>query len=632
MEGWERVVRHCRGSQDNTWLAAALFRVNFKRVRCCESLLRLCDSSLSTALKPYDFLDPPGIRENMIQRILSRVRVDSDEKRLILSNMMCRMNQWAVRLLAFTLAKTFRILFQDVQVCQKHKLEALFLQENKVVVLVPTHKSHLDYLVMSFVCYMYNLPLPCIAAGENLDIALVGRVLRNAGAFFIKRSFREGHKLELYREVFAEMIRELVDSSSCIEFFIEGGRSRNGRLASAKLGLLKLLRSSLSEQCQVEDILILPIDITYDRLLLSEETSYVHQRQGKAKKPESLASLVSSSLSSFTAGPNHKMNVYVRFGEAISCKSTLDLDLKVLGRMITSIHAELGHVIPAEVISSLILFHRRNLPICLEQFVSGIRLIQSLSVDVAVEQDSSLEKSFGRMLKLLDITNDKVIDLDAELRLSYYSNQLSVKLFRFAVPATILCSFESLLKSSFLDHCQNLQNLIDPHFPFAGFEFPEVWNNALKTLESLGFVQTHSSIDQNKMWNNRIQLSSSSRGDLEFLKSLIVPIIESFYSVLASFVLTKSSSHILTPDFPEIVQNFAFYLRGEGFFKFCDCICFNSIRTCIQALEEMNVLDIHQANRQDELLHDLGIIIGLPKSFVHDHFRDMDLSTIFILN
>jgi glycerol-3-phosphate O-acyltransferase len=94
------------------------------------------------------------------------------------------------------------------------------------VVLVPCHRSHFDYLILSYLFHANYLSPPHIAAGDNLSFWPLGPLFRGAGAYFIRRSF-EGN--ELYKAVFRNYLAFLIREGYTQEFFIEGGRSRTGK-------------------------------------------------------------------------------------------------------------------------------------------------------------------------------------------------------------------------------------------------------------------------------------------------------------------------------------------------------------------------------------------------------------------
>ncbi|NOY92712.1 MAG: hypothetical protein GXP55_16100 [Deltaproteobacteria bacterium] len=154
------------------------------------------------------------------------------------------------------------------------------------VVLLPSHKSHVDYLVLSYVLYEHALSPPLIAAGENLSFWPLGPVLRRGGAFFIRRSFK-GKKL--YAALVDAYVRKLLVEGSPIEFFLEGGRSRTGKLLPPKYGLLSMVVDN-ALKLNARRVAFVPVSIGYERVV--EERSYVHELGGGEKEREDVGGLL----------------------------------------------------------------------------------------------------------------------------------------------------------------------------------------------------------------------------------------------------------------------------------------------------------------------------------------------------
>jgi len=182
------------------------------------------------------------------------------------------------------------------------------------IIFIPCHKSHFDYLILSYLMFRNNMPCPHIAAGKNLSFWPLGPFFRGGGAFFIRRTFRGA---VLYAKVFAEYIYKLLDEGFNIEFFIEGGRSRTGKLLMPKLGLLSILIDAYkSGACR--DMIFAPIFIGYDRVL--EESSYLNEIEGGQKEPESLRQVIKArKLLKKRYG-----RIYIQFHEPISINALLE--------------------------------------------------------------------------------------------------------------------------------------------------------------------------------------------------------------------------------------------------------------------------------------------------------------------
>lgn len=153
------------------------------------------------------------------------------------------------------------------------------------VIYVPCHRSHLDYVLVSYLVHEHGFIPPHIAAGLNLNLPLIGPLMRRCGAFFLRRSFRS-HKL--YAAVFNEYLSTIQTQGVSIEYFIEGTRSRTGRLLQPKAGMLAMsVRSYLNSP--VRPIMFQPVYIGYEQL--AEGGSYTTELSGKAKRSERFSDL-----------------------------------------------------------------------------------------------------------------------------------------------------------------------------------------------------------------------------------------------------------------------------------------------------------------------------------------------------
>lgn len=154
------------------------------------------------------------------------------------------------------------------------------------IVLVPSHKSHVDYLLLSYLFYNSNLTIPHVCAGINLNFWPVGKFLRKGGAFFIRRSIRGN---ELYQAVLEHYLKALMQDGFPLEFFIEGTRSRTGKLLKPKTGILSMITRSYFEGVG-SDVYFVPIAINYENIM--EEKSYTHEMKGGDKEKENVSSLL----------------------------------------------------------------------------------------------------------------------------------------------------------------------------------------------------------------------------------------------------------------------------------------------------------------------------------------------------
>ena len=154
------------------------------------------------------------------------------------------------------------------------------------VVLVPCHRSHFDYLIITYLFHLNFVSPPHIFAGVNMAFWPAAPFLRASGAYFVRRSFADN---PLYREVFEQYLSFLIREGYTQEFFIEGGRSRTGKMLTPKLGMLSALVNAYLDGVR-RDLYLVPVSIHYGRIL--EEDAYQFELKGGAKEKESFRGLL----------------------------------------------------------------------------------------------------------------------------------------------------------------------------------------------------------------------------------------------------------------------------------------------------------------------------------------------------
>jgi glycerol-3-phosphate O-acyltransferase len=182
------------------------------------------------------------------------------------------------------------------------------------IVYVPCHRSHVDYLLLSYIIFNRGLMVPHIAAGANLNLPVVGSILRRSGAFFLRRKLKGE---PLYAAVFLEYLHLMIDRGFPIEYFIEGGRSRSGRMLPPKAGILAMTVQSFVRS-HSRPLVFVPVYIGYEKLM--EGKSYIAELHGRPKKSESLFDLVAAArLLRRNFGQAH-----VNFGPPLALEEFLD--------------------------------------------------------------------------------------------------------------------------------------------------------------------------------------------------------------------------------------------------------------------------------------------------------------------
>lgn len=217
-----------------------------------------------------------------------------------------------VRVASFALTWFWNRIYDGVELTHFRSFQKL--APDYEIIYVPCHRSHIDYLLVSYFVYHNGLVPPHIAAGVNLNLPVLGHFLRMGGAFFLRRSFRSQ---QLYSAVFYEYLARIMSLGTSIEYFIEGTRSRTGRLLQPKGGMLSMtVRGYL--RAPARPILFQPIYVGYERLV--EGGSYTAELSGQQKKSESLGDL----FKVFGILKQRYGKVHVSFAEPVILDELLD--------------------------------------------------------------------------------------------------------------------------------------------------------------------------------------------------------------------------------------------------------------------------------------------------------------------
>lgn len=327
-------------------------------------------------------------------------------------------------------------------------------QDGHGIVYVPCHRSHIDYLLLSYIVYHQGMVPPHIAAGINLNFWPAGPVLRKGGAFFIRRSF-SGDKL--YTEVFKAYLDHLFNKGYAVEFFPEGGRSRTGRLLQPKTGMLAMTLQSVLRGLD-RPVSLVPIYLGYDHV--AEVATYHKELSGQKKKKESVWQVIKTLKNLKNYG-----QAYVNFGEPItlqkylsqvnpSWKQSIGIPLQHKPKWLTQCVNELSTKIMCDInraaaitsvsLTSLILLSTKQntlekplfesqldlyLSILPAWFYSNKMSMPTLTSGQIIQQALTLDK-----IRIIDDEFGQIISLNNPISMNYYRNNI---LHVFAVPALI---------------------------------------------------------------------------------------------------------------------------------------------------------------------------------------------------
>jgi glycerol-3-phosphate O-acyltransferase len=275
--------------------------------------------------KPADRLREDVIRSPKLQKVINDMAGEGAAEREVMTaramamlrEMEAALDMTAIAALDQMVQQAATRMFSAVEVDEQGVERLRQLAREGTLIFLPSHKSHMDYVVFAWLLYRHKLPMPVIAAGDNLNFLPVGPILRRAGAFFIRRSFAGDR---LYSAVVDAYVRRLLKDGAGMEFFIEGGRSRTGKLLPPKLGLLSLVVDA-ALGVPTRTTWFCPVSIGYERFV--EEKAFVRELTGGEKQKESVRGLVKS----VEALVGRYGRLSVQFGKPLSLADVLrDVD------------------------------------------------------------------------------------------------------------------------------------------------------------------------------------------------------------------------------------------------------------------------------------------------------------------
>jgi glycerol-3-phosphate O-acyltransferase len=218
---------------------------------------------------------------------------------------------------------------------------------------LPSHRSNLDRLALQYLKWENDLPPNHTAGGINMNFFPIGPLVRRTGVFFIRRSFKDN---DLYKFVLRTYLDYLVENRFPLEWYVEGGRSRSGKLLPPRLGLLSYAVESW-QRGKAEDLMLVPVSIVYDQI--QDLSSYASEARGSGKEKESLA----WAWGAIRSLRRRYGNIHIRFGEPISVAKALagaevsegSIDLAKLGFEVMYRISEVTPITPAAVVSIALL-------------------------------------------------------------------------------------------------------------------------------------------------------------------------------------------------------------------------------------------------------------------------------------
>jgi glycerol-3-phosphate O-acyltransferase len=485
-------------------------------------------------------------------------------------------------------------LFEGIDV-RESEMAALRESARKgALIYVPSHKSHIDYLVLNYILLEHHMHVPRVAAGRNLAFWPMGHIFRKSGAFFIRRTFQGAR---LYARVFTRYIKALLAERHPLEFFIEGGRSRSGKLILPKVGFLSILLEAFKEG-YCEDLFFVPVSISYDRIL--EEKAYIRELSGLKKERETLFQMMRARR--FLKRNYGK--IYVRFAPPVSLREYL----KTPPRSQQPLNQELGLdiirsinrislVTPISLVATAILARHRkgfNLLQLMETVKILLDCVRNQGIPLAsslTDQENAIREALAilvqwKVLTMVEATGEGgeayySADDEKKMKLAYYKNNI----IHFFVPRSfgaisLLTSKEDAVGyESIAREYGYLRNLFRKEFvlernPGTDEEIAQILeefvadNYIHRYEDGVSFRITRRGLERLPIWGDQVK---------SFLES---------YWIAAKTLLDEGEKKVKKTDRLKNMENLALRFQKLGVISFPESISEINFRNALNFLEE----------------------------------------------
>ncbi|XP_038582896.1 dihydroxyacetone phosphate acyltransferase isoform X2 [Micropterus salmoides] len=538
----------------------------------------------------------------------------------ILEEMSQNLQLGFIRLMAYTLTKVLKRLFTSINV-NMEGLNALqqAIQETPVI-LMPNHRSYVDFLVISYILFTYDIPVPVIAAGIPLaGMKMVGEILRRSGAFYIRRAIGSD---KLYWAVLSEYVKTIVKKGFApVEFYVEGLRSRTLKSLTPKLGMMQMVLEPYFKG-EVYDITLVPISISYDRVL--EESLLAHELLGVPKPKESTTGLLKASK--VLQEDYGSMNV--NFGRPLSvrrlcqgkinrCQYNLiprDLPQKPsaetqacvnwLANLMVRIQEEGSLISPWSLMACLLLQAPTAVlteeGLLWHQLTEKTLWLRKLALDFGARLNWPVRRKAGRVYLLQEEKPAREHPVSQEegvirtavavLMLASYRNQSLHVFLRPAMLATAIHVTKATRRDELFTFFSFLQDVFSNEFIFIPEKSSQDFEEACSLLKKCGAV--HISPQE-------VTVSDAGLEVLSFLRALLQPFIDS-YQVMFKHLCEERVHVFSEKQFQTAVRNLATKLILSDELRSYEALSSDTQKNLLSALRRLETVTKLQASEQNE--------------------------------
>ncbi|OMJ82851.1 hypothetical protein SteCoe_16318 [Stentor coeruleus] len=515
-----------------------------------------------------------------------------------------------VRMFAWGLRKFWRAIYEKVVVNhnQLNEMAKIINNSNVPLVILPSHRSYIDFLIVSYLFFSFGIKMPYIAAAEDfLEILLINKLFKYSGAFYIKRG--KGAN-SLYTAILTEYVQQLLKDQQVVEFFIEGTRTRSGKTAPPKVGLLSMCAETYY-QGTVSDVKFLPITINYDRVLEGE--TFPLELLGEEKVRESLSRIIKAvKILNMNFG-----KIHIVIGDLISLKdfsASLELDpvvneshripvTKKLSQEVVLRLQESLAILASTLVAAVLMMHRRG--VSEDELIKKVEWLRDEvkfrgyrvaglgagNASIAVRNALNHLDSVVRHKKdLFEPSVTVESDYQNILMLSYYRNSLH---FIFALEAIVACALfsfgeklawgEGVQKKRLMEEINFLCALLESEYYLReSIRSPEPQAKAIEMLIKRGIIEE---ID------DKYRIIRSGELGITFLCSLIWPSLDTYWIVITFSSALRYRDPLPYKKFIQSVQWFAENLFEDRSILYYESCSQDNIIKAISNYENMKILE-----------------------------------------
>ncbi|XP_064197083.1 dihydroxyacetone phosphate acyltransferase isoform X1 [Anguilla rostrata] len=548
------------------------------------------------------------------------LEVIREEAAGILEEMSQNLQLGFIRLLGFILSKVFKRLFRKIYINDDGLQRLQQVIQECPVVLMPNHRSYVDFLVLSYILFTYDLPIPVIAAGIPLmGMSLLGEIFRRSGAFFIRRSIGAD---KLYWAVLSEYVKTVIRTGYApIEFYVEGLRSRSLKSLTPKLGMMQMALEPFFKG-EVYDISLVPISISYERVL--EESLLAHELLGVPKPKESTRGL----LKARKVLEEDYGTMYICFGHPVSVREMAkgkinrwqynlvprDLPMRASEDSQTFVNTT-AHTVVRLQEENMVLSSWSLIATILMQNLEGIdwdslaqqtewlrRLAldfganlnwpEQLTCSAALSFNLSLHHSILHckegIVQLMEEESQKTDSPEdalsrravAVLMCASYRNQALHVFVRPAMLAVALHVTATSRKEEIFIFFKFLQDVFSNEFIFIAGRGEADFEEACFLLKKCGALQ---------ITNDHITVEETGQATTYFLRAILGPFIEA-YQVVFRYLLEESVLVFTEKEFVPAVRSYAIKLILSGALTSYDVLSSDTHKNVLAALLRLNAV------------------------------------------